>query len=200
MNRQEYLKRLSAALSRIAAEERNSALEFYNEYFDEAGPEREQEVIRELGSPQRLAAQIRAQCAVRNLEEQGTPTVKKGISTIWLVVLGIFAAPIALPLAIAMAAVVFSLVVAAAAVLLAIVIAAVAVFGAGAVALVAGFGLVVGEPLTAMFFIGSGLAMMGGTLLAAVLAVVGMAAFFRLLARLLGRGLSKRQKEGLRDE
>lgn len=200
MNRQEYMRQLEAALSRIAREERESVIEFYNEYFDEAGPEREQEIIKSLGSPQKLASQIKAQCAVRNLEEESAPTVKKGISTIWMVVLGIFAAPIALPFAIAAAAIVFSLVLAAVCVLIAIIASAVGIFVAGVVTLMVGFATLLAEPITSLFFIGIGLALMGGTLLTGVLAAMGTAAFFRFLARSLSRGLSGKKKEGLRDE
>lgn len=200
MNRQEYMRQLEVALSRIAREEREDILEYYNEYFEEAGPEKEKEVIQSLGTPQNLASQVKAQCAVRNLEGQEAPTVKKGLSTIWMVVLGIFAAPIALPLAIAAAAVVFSLVLVAVCVLFTIVITAIAMFIAGVVTTVLGFASLFTVPLTAMFFIGIGLALMGATLLTGILAVMGTAAFFRLLARSLNRGLSKKRKEGLENE
>lgn len=192
MNRQEYMRQLEVALSRIAKAEREDVLEYYNEYFDEAGPEKEQEVIASLGSPQKLASQIKAQCAVRNMQGEQPPTVKKGVSAIWMIVLGIFAAPIALPLAIAAAAVVFSLVITALCVLLAIVIAAVAIFVAGIITVGLGFATLFTTPITSMFYIGVGLALMGATLLGGVLAVMATAAFFRLLARLLGRGLSKK--------
>lgn len=59
MNREEYLRRLSYLLQDLPEEEYREALEYYEDYFDEAGPQREQEVIRELGKPERIAAMIR---------------------------------------------------------------------------------------------------------------------------------------------
>lgn len=45
MNRQEFMNQLAAELSRLPKEEIQAAMEYYSEYFDEAGPEREQETI-----------------------------------------------------------------------------------------------------------------------------------------------------------
>lgn len=59
MNRVEFLTELSGLLQDISQEEREEALQYYADYFDEAGPEREQDCIVELGSPAKVAAQIR---------------------------------------------------------------------------------------------------------------------------------------------
>lgn len=59
MNRTEYLERLAFLLQDIPVEEREEALEYYKDYFEEAGPENEQKVIEELGSPEKVAAMIR---------------------------------------------------------------------------------------------------------------------------------------------
>mgnify|MGYP006922422652 CR=1 FL=1 len=40
------------------AEERRDAMKFYNDYFDDAGEENEQQVIAELGDPAQVAAII----------------------------------------------------------------------------------------------------------------------------------------------
>lgn len=60
MTRNEYLTRLAELLQDIPAEERVSAMEYYNDYFDDAGGENEQQVIRELGSPEQVAAEVKA--------------------------------------------------------------------------------------------------------------------------------------------
>lgn len=59
MNRQEFMSRLEQLLYDLPAEERTDALQYYNDYFDDAGLEREQEVIRELISPEHVARTIR---------------------------------------------------------------------------------------------------------------------------------------------
>lgn len=58
MNKQEYLSELEAHLASLSDEERNDALRFYEEYFEDAGPENEQQVISELGKPFALAKSI----------------------------------------------------------------------------------------------------------------------------------------------
>lgn len=60
MNRNEFFAELERLLGDISSEERNEALEYYREYFEEAGPENEEEVLRTLGSPQKVAENIRA--------------------------------------------------------------------------------------------------------------------------------------------
>ncbi|MBQ6812317.1 MAG: DUF1700 domain-containing protein [Agathobacter sp.] len=58
MNKQEFLRQLESLLMNIPEQERADALAYYNDYFDEAGIENEQNVIQELGSPQKVAQSI----------------------------------------------------------------------------------------------------------------------------------------------
>lgn len=58
MNKQEYLSELESHLASLSEEERTNALQFYEEYFEDAGPENEQQVISELGKPFALAKSI----------------------------------------------------------------------------------------------------------------------------------------------
>ena len=58
MNRQEFFRRLEYLLRGIPENERMDALAYYNDYFDDAGVENEQQVIRELGSPEAVAQMI----------------------------------------------------------------------------------------------------------------------------------------------
>ncbi len=60
MTKFEFIKELEELLSDIPADERNEALQYYGNYFEDAGPEREQDIISELGSPQKAAASIKA--------------------------------------------------------------------------------------------------------------------------------------------
>lgn len=59
MNRDAYLRILRAQLSgRIPAGDLEDILRYYEEYFEDAGEDREQAVMAELGSPEHLAKQI----------------------------------------------------------------------------------------------------------------------------------------------
>lgn len=60
MNKDIFLRDLDRFLSDIPQEEREQALKYYEDYFEDAGPENEQQVIQELGSPIELAKQIKA--------------------------------------------------------------------------------------------------------------------------------------------
>ena len=58
MTRQEYMQQLAALLAAMPEAERQDALDYYEEYFDAAGPEKEAQTIQELGSPQNVAEKI----------------------------------------------------------------------------------------------------------------------------------------------
>ena len=66
MNRTEFLEQLERLLWDIPESERKAALEYYQDYFEDAGAENEGKVIQELGSPGKVAAIIRA-----DLENEG---------------------------------------------------------------------------------------------------------------------------------
>ena len=60
MNREEFLRRLEELLQDISEEEKRDALDYYRSYLEEAGPQREAEVLAGFGSPEQVAASIRA--------------------------------------------------------------------------------------------------------------------------------------------
>ena len=71
MNREIFLKRLEELLYDLPEEERISALEYYEDYFEEAGPDMELQVMKELGSPERIAAIIKTNL-LREVENRST--------------------------------------------------------------------------------------------------------------------------------
>lgn len=60
MSVRQFMEELEYLLQDIPEEEKEDALQYYRDYFDEAGPEKEAEVLKEFGSPERVAAIIRA--------------------------------------------------------------------------------------------------------------------------------------------
>lgn len=60
MNRQEFMRRLEQLLEGIPEEEKREAIAYYTSYFEDAGEENEAKIIRELESPEKVAATIRA--------------------------------------------------------------------------------------------------------------------------------------------
>ena len=60
MNRAEFMRRLTELLGDVSPTERDEAIQYYNDYFDDAGAENESSVIASLGSPEELARTIKA--------------------------------------------------------------------------------------------------------------------------------------------
>lgn len=59
MSRWEFMRRLEELLSDISPNEREEALQYYNDYFNDAGRENENEVIEALGTPEQVAKIVR---------------------------------------------------------------------------------------------------------------------------------------------
>jgi uncharacterized membrane protein len=114
MNRVEFMKQLERLLGDIPEYDRLDAIAYYNDYFDEAGTENEAQVIRELGSPGKVAAIIKADLNT-NRDENTTytehdgeaanmptrresgyhaPKQKKGLPWPLIIVLLVFASPL----------------------------------------------------------------------------------------------------------
>lgn len=60
MDRLVFMKELESLLSDISQSEREEALQYYNDYLNDAGVENEEEVLGSLGTPQDLARVIKA--------------------------------------------------------------------------------------------------------------------------------------------
>ncbi|HFR3426689.1 TPA: DUF1700 domain-containing protein [Streptococcus suis] len=58
MTRTEYMEQLEKHLKKLPHKEYFEAINFFNEYFDEAGPEQEADIIEELGSPKEAASEL----------------------------------------------------------------------------------------------------------------------------------------------
>lgn len=58
MTKYEFLGDLSRLLSQLPAEERDEAIKFYEDYFNEAGKDKEEKVLEELGTPEEVAKKI----------------------------------------------------------------------------------------------------------------------------------------------
>lgn len=72
MNRLEFMRRLEALLSDISQSEREEALQYYNDYLNDAGVENEQEVLESMGTPEQLAKIIKEGLKDNGLEGEFT--------------------------------------------------------------------------------------------------------------------------------
>lgn len=69
MNRIEFMDQLDKLLSELPESERSEAMQYYNDYFDDAGSEHEQEILQELGTPERVAQIIKDGLFDKNSEK-----------------------------------------------------------------------------------------------------------------------------------
>ena len=110
MSASDFLRRLDVQLRQLPPGERENALAYYRDYFADAGIENEQKVLEELGSPEKLGAEIVADYYYKNGAE--APMMypkKKGMPLAVKIILGIILCPIILILLIAFAAVLFAI-------------------------------------------------------------------------------------------
>ena len=111
ISKKEYIADLSYHLRDLQKEEFEDAIHYVEEYFEEAGESNISQVIEELGPPQKLATTIRAEATIKSnqqqrsredskeKEESTSHLGKRDLKSLWVIILGIFALPIALPLA-----------------------------------------------------------------------------------------------------
>lgn len=93
MDKLTYLAELAEGLARWVPErERQNILRYYAEYFDEAGPGREAEVVRELGDPWALSCRLAVEGGFVNQEQAQSWTPRKKKKWPWLVAAGVTAA------------------------------------------------------------------------------------------------------------
>lgn len=174
MGRTEYMAELESRLQSLPEEERKAALNYYEEYFNEAGVQRERNAIDELGPPAKIAAQILADVTYTGAVHAKP---KKKLSALVAIAIGIFAVPVGLPLAMAGFMVLLAVILCVFSVVLALGIAFLGVLFSGGVLIYSGLTL-----LTVSF--GSA-CMYGG--LGCVL--IGISLFLFAAAKLAGRYL-----------
>lgn len=193
MNRQEFIKKLQSELSKLPKEEVQDIIDYYNEYFDEAGAENEEAVLKELGNPLKIAAQIKSDFAVKHLSNNKynkSGEGKKGIAAIWWIILGIFTAPIAFPLALAGGLLAIAILLTIGFTLLAVLFCIGAFFISGIFALVIGIPILFVNFANGIFSVGAGLVLMGGT---AILGV-GVVLAARKLVQYIARKMDERRQ------
>lgn len=149
MTYRQFLEELKQRLKRLPARDREEAVRYYEEYFAEAGAEKEDEVLKELRSPAHAASNILSDYALKE-SARAKRTAAGGIRALWFIILGIFAAPIAVPAAVALAVVIFALVLVLAAAVIALVL------GGGGL-LLAGFFMLFSDTGFALILFGAAL-------------------------------------------
>ena len=142
MTKSEYMKKLSYSLRRLPKEDFNQAIDYFEEYFAEAGEENEQQAIEDLGSPEDAAKELIMNLAEKNME-QPPKTVKHSFKAVWIGILGICAAPIALPIALSLICVIAAVIVSVFCVFAGLFLTAVTLAGAAVIGVIGGAALLI---------------------------------------------------------
>ena len=103
----EYLKQLEKYLRKLPQSDYEDAMEYFTEYFADAGPENEQAVIKELGTPKQAAAELMRNLLDKKVDEREAMEKEEkrkekkkttGANVVWIAILALFAAPIGAPI------------------------------------------------------------------------------------------------------
>ena len=107
MTKEEYLTQLKKYLKRLPKEDYTNAMDYFTEYFEDAGPEGEAALMQELGTPKEAAYDILDNIITEKRNDPHTPVWK----ILLLTLLVICAAPLGGSLALAALAVLLACVV-----------------------------------------------------------------------------------------
>ena len=100
MNKKKFLEVLEQQLRHLPKEDREDALAYYEEYLAEMNLTEEEDVTAKVGQPKDVAREILGNCAEKHIDEQKEKGgIKNSATLIWVILLGICASPIAIPLA-----------------------------------------------------------------------------------------------------
>ena len=117
MTRTEYLTQLELYLKKLPEADQIEAMDYFRELFDDAGVEGEEELIASLGTPKEAAHEVLSNLLDKKINE--APAQKNNRQILHIALLALLAAPIGIPLGIAILVSLFAIFVAALTVILA---------------------------------------------------------------------------------
>lgn len=186
MTRQEYMEQLKKYLKRLPKEDYENAIEYFSEYFDEAGLQKEQQVMKELGEPKEAARELLLNLLQESVENNQDIVEEKAAvqpeaasggkkrspgKIILLAILVLCASPVSLALLVGVLAVLLAVVITATAVIFSLGITSIAATAGGIVTVGFGATLVLKSAAAACMMIGGGFLMAGIGILAGVLTI-----------------------------
>ncbi|MCT6892212.1 MAG: DUF1700 domain-containing protein, partial [Lactobacillus sp.] len=97
-----YISELSNNLSALPYSDRQDVIEFYQEFLFDGDFKTEQDIVDDLGTPKMLARKVLADYSISDKDnpQPRNASSKSNLKTIWVILLGVLAAPIGIPLAI----------------------------------------------------------------------------------------------------
>ena len=164
MTRTEYLAKLTKYLRKLPQKDYEEALEYFMEYFEEAGPENEAQVIAELGTPKEAAHEVITRLLDEKIIEDKS-SLRNKTTILWIAILAVLASPVALPILLFFLAMLMTLLMIIFAVIVTALALTFALLISGVYTFFTSFSLLSVSLASTLFGVGLGLLMFGGALL-----------------------------------
>ena len=164
MTRTEYIAKLTKYLRKLPQKDYEEALEYFMEYFEEAGPENEAQVIAELGTPKEAAHEVISRLLDEKIIEEKS-SLRNKTTILWIAILAVLASPVALPILLLFLAMLLTLLVVIFAVIVTALALTFALLISGIYTFFTSFSLLNVSLASTLFGGGLGLLMFGGALL-----------------------------------
>lgn len=164
MTRTEYIAKLTKYLRKLPQQDYKEAIEYFMEYFEEAGPENEARVIAELGTPKEAAHEVISRLLEEKIVEDKS-SLRNKTTILWIAILAVLASPVALPILLFFLAMIVTLLMIIFAVIVTALALTFALLISGVYTFFTSFSLLSVSLASTLFGGGLGLLMFGGALL-----------------------------------
>lgn len=217
MNRSEFMKKLEEFLAELSPSERQEAIDYYNNYMDDAGIGNDDKVPESIGTPEEVAKELKRSmlnpdidfmadekvnynAPKRHFDEKynnNSEKKKRSSGEMAVIIIGlIISSPIWFSLAIALLSVLFGLSMAVIGVLFGFFAAAICLVATGIWLGVSGIGMIFTETSIGLGMIGAGCMVLAIGIVATVIIINCIVVFFPWLIRFIEKMIGKIKKSG----
>ena len=193
MTRTEYIAKLTKYLRKLPQQDYEEAIEYFMEYFEEAGPENEARVIAELGTPKEAAHEVISRLLDEKIIEEKS-SLRNKTTILWIAILAVLASPVALPILLFFLAMIVTLLMIIFAVIVTALALTFALLISGVYTFFTSFSLLSVSLASTLFGGGLGLLMFGGALLLLLISFEICKLIVKLIALLIKWLIKKGRK------
>ena len=193
MTRTEYIAKLTKYLRKLPQQDYEEAIEYFMEYFEEAGPENEARVIAELGTPKEAAHEVISRLLEEKIVEDKS-SLRNKTTILWIAILAVLASPVALPILLFFLAILLTLILIIFAVIVTALALTFALLISGVYTFFTSFSLLSVSLASTLFGGGLGLLMFGGALLLLLISFEICKLIVKLIALLIKWLIKKGRK------
>ena len=193
MTKTEYIDKLTKYLRKLPQQDYEEAIEYFMEYFEEAGPKNEARVIAELGTPKEAAHEVISRLLEEKIVEDKS-SLRNKTTILWIAILAVLASPVALPILLFFLAMIVTLLMIIFAVIVTALALTFALLISGVYTFFTSFSLLSVSLASTLFGGGLGLLMFGGALLLLLISFEICKLIVKLIALLIKWLIKKGRK------